>query len=72
MDYHLSARCYIRRACATLKLTPLSVKEEPYKPLQRVVTRIEDSDRERDVYLQWDNMPDFCRNCQAAGHCTKR
>jgi hypothetical protein len=44
--------------------------EDPdYEPLQRVISWIEDSGRERDVYLQWDNIPNFCRNCQAADHC---
>jgi hypothetical protein len=65
----LSGRCYTGRAYATLNLTPLNVEAEPYAPLQHIVTWIEESGNEHDVFLQWDNMPDFCRNCQASDHC---
>lgn len=65
----LSGKYYTKRAYATLNLTPVQPDDLPYEPLQRVITWIEDNGRERDIYLQWDEMPDFCRNCQAADHC---
>ncbi|CEP09129.1 hypothetical protein [Parasitella parasitica] len=39
------------------------------EPLSRVIIWDPRADEQRKVLLQWDKMPDFCRNCQSTEHC---
>lgn len=50
----------------TLNLSPENPPETPFKPLQRVIPW---TDGGCIVLLQYDNMPPFCRLCQADDHC---
>jgi hypothetical protein len=68
MGLQLSNRCYTGRAYATLNLTRISADSTPYEELNRILIWEDDDGKERDVFLQWDKMPDFCRSCQASDH----
>ncbi|KAL7318955.1 hypothetical protein PS15m_002137 [Mucor circinelloides] len=37
--------------------------------LSRVIVWDVQESEQRKVLLQWDQMPDFCRNCQSSDHC---
>ena len=39
------------------------------EPLTRVIVWEPRDSEQRKVLLQWDKMPDFCRNCQSNEHC---
>jgi hypothetical protein len=54
---------------ATLDLSPSPEQEQPFEKLQRVILWREDDGDDRQVLLQWEDMPDFCRLCQLTGHC---
>ncbi|KAI9482817.1 MAG: hypothetical protein EXX96DRAFT_630868 [Benjaminiella poitrasii] len=65
--YKTSSGCYIGQGYATLNVTPATLPEAPYEALQQVILWSEDDGRQ--VLLQYDNMPDFCRLCQSSDHC---
>lgn len=39
------------------------------EPLARVIVWNDKDVEQRKILLQWDKMPDFCRNCQSTAHC---
>ena len=39
------------------------------EPLARVIIWNPRDVEQRKILLQWDKMPDFCRNCQSTDHC---
>ena len=39
------------------------------EPLSRVIVWNDKDIEQRKILLQWDRMPDFCRNCQSTDHC---
>lgn len=62
--------CFMGQGYATLDLTrSIDENTPPYEQLQRVILWREDDGDERQVLLQWEDMPDFCRLCQLTGHC---
>ncbi|KAI8090882.1 uncharacterized protein B0P05DRAFT_584001 [Gilbertella persicaria] len=61
--------CLSEYGYATLNLTPANTNDLPFESFQRVIPWMDDDGEIRQVLLQWKNMPDFCRLCQASDHC---
>lgn len=70
LDYGISYTQgdYVGQGYATLNTTPRP-DEEPYEPLDRIIYMTLDSGKNRQILLQWQDMPDFCRICQKGDHC---
>ncbi|KAI8088077.1 uncharacterized protein B0P05DRAFT_464631, partial [Gilbertella persicaria] len=61
--------CFTGQGYATLNLTQANANDPPFESLQRVIPWMYDDGEIHQVLLQWENMPDFCRLCQASDHC---
>jgi hypothetical protein len=70
LDYGISYTQgdYVGQGYATLNTTPRT-DEEPYETLDRIIYMTLDSGKNRQILLQWQDMPDFCRICQKGDHC---
>lgn len=62
--------CFMGQGYATLDLNPSTEENDaPFEELQRILLWRDDDGDVRQVLLQWEDMPDFCRLCQRTGHC---
>ncbi|KAI7894433.1 uncharacterized protein EV154DRAFT_459460 [Mucor mucedo] len=65
----MSNGCFMGQGYATLDISVSSADQESNIPLQRIMNWVDDDGDDRQVLLQWEDMPDFCRLCQLTGHC---
>ncbi|KAG0973253.1 hypothetical protein G6F29_012954 [Rhizopus arrhizus] len=64
-----SGGCNVGIGYATLNIDPVESPLERLEKLQRVIDWDDGEGDIRHVYLQWDEMPPFCRICQKEDHC---
>jgi hypothetical protein len=61
--------CLTGLGYVTLDINPAANKGKHLQALQRII-QWDDGDGEiRQIYLQWDEMPPFCRFCQSHEYC---
>ncbi|KAG1136454.1 hypothetical protein G6F37_012002 [Rhizopus arrhizus] len=64
-----SRGCNVGIGYATLDIDPKASPERVLEKLHRVIDWDEGDGDFREVFLQWDEMPPFCRICQSGDHC---